>query len=234
MRDKKKIAEIIRALRLKTVEGGCSEEEAASAAEKVSKLLSDYNMTLDECDIRESEFSHSTYSQDDHVGERLWKIAQGISHLLDVKYWASRAGEIPSVNFFGFDHEIQIADYLLEVCRGAMDRRYADLQKEFRLLRSNVQRRKIISYLDGMSDRLRKRLIEMKPVQPPGKGLIILKDQLIDAELDRLGKKFDEGRGRQSSNFDPLYEQGKIDAEKVSLNKGVSKSGTDAIKVGHG
>ena len=58
--DRKKIAERIRALRAKTTTNGCTEEEAAAAATMVAKLLERYNMTLDETELRESEFALKT------------------------------------------------------------------------------------------------------------------------------------------------------------------------------
>lgn len=45
--EREKIAAKIRALRAKTVENGCTEAEALSAAEMLAKLLAQYNMTLD-------------------------------------------------------------------------------------------------------------------------------------------------------------------------------------------
>lgn len=44
----------IRALASKTVDVGCTEQEALSAMSMVGKLLSMYNLTMQECDVRES------------------------------------------------------------------------------------------------------------------------------------------------------------------------------------
>jgi hypothetical protein len=43
----------IKALAAKTVEAGCSEHEALHAAEMVGRLLDQYNLSMDEIDIRE-------------------------------------------------------------------------------------------------------------------------------------------------------------------------------------
>src|SRR5262249_15499778 len=45
----------IHALATKTVDRGCSEDEEMSAMEKVGKLLEQYNLTMEECDVREEK-----------------------------------------------------------------------------------------------------------------------------------------------------------------------------------
>jgi hypothetical protein len=44
----------IKALAAKTVSNGCSEEEALSAMLGVGRLLSQYNLKMEECDVRKS------------------------------------------------------------------------------------------------------------------------------------------------------------------------------------
>src|SRR4051812_20637233 len=48
-----KVKARIKALAAKTVEAGCSEHEALHAAEMVGRLLDQYNLSMDEIDIRE-------------------------------------------------------------------------------------------------------------------------------------------------------------------------------------
>src|SRR5689334_23752137 len=48
-----KIKAKIMALATKTTDRGCSEKEAMSAMEKVGQLLEQYNLTMEECDVRE-------------------------------------------------------------------------------------------------------------------------------------------------------------------------------------
>lgn len=223
-KDKSRIAARIRALREKTVENGCTEEGAAAAAEMVAKMLEKYNLSLDECDLRENQFKRHTEVFDDPVGERLWKIGDGIAHLLNVRYWTSSVGSAPSVSFFGFEHEVEIATYLLDICRNAMSTHMKSLEREFRLLRPAVQRRRIAPYLDGMADRLRQRLREMKPVQPPGKGLVVLRNDLIDAAMADEGINLQDRSTRASRNFEPEYQRGRDAADSVALNRGI-KSG---------
>ena len=106
--NRKKIADIVRALRAKTVENGCTEGEAAAAAKKIAQLLEQYNMTLDEAELRESDFTKANHPQDDLIGKVIYRVASAISHMMDIKFWSERPGEPRSTTFFGFTHEVDI------------------------------------------------------------------------------------------------------------------------------
>lgn len=222
MTDKSKIAARIRALREKTVANGCTEEEAASAAEMVAAMLAKYNLTVEECDVRENGFAKAETVLDDPVGERLWKIADGIAYMIDVRYWTGPVGSKPSVTFFGFDHEVEIAGYLLDICRTAMADRMERLERECLLLRPSAKRRRIAPFLDGMADRLQRRLRDLKPEAPTGCGLVVLRNSLIDAELESEGIRIGDKNARASRDFEPDYKRGVAAADGVALNRGVS------------
>lgn len=222
MTNREKIAARIRALRNMTVENGCTEDEAISAAAILAKLLAEHNMTLDEASLRESPFQRHTEHVEDLVGERAWKIADGVAHLVDIKYWTSRAGVHPvEINFFGFAHEVEIAKYLLEICVGAMRREHRYLRKDFRLLTIPRQRAKIIPFLDGMADRLRLRIRELRPPAPTGTGIVVLRGELIHRALKDEGVKLDSREQRASRDFD-TYGDGVRAADRVSLNRGLT------------
>lgn len=218
---RERIAALIRALREKTTANGCTEGEAISAAEKLAQLLADNDMTLDEADMRASPFERHREVHDDWVGERLWKIAQGIATMTGVRYWSNRPGEAPSVDFFGFAHEVDVARYLLEVCRGAMNREHSRIVAEQFggwMSSSARQRRAVLPFLDGMADRLRERLIELKPPTPTGTGLVVLRGALIDAAMPIKTTTRDQ---RASRDFEPGYMDGRAAGDRVSLNAGL-------------
>lgn len=222
--EKQKIAARIRALRQKTVENGCTEEEAAAAAAMIAQMLAKYNLTIEECDLRKNVFDSRSHHFDDPVGERLWKEADGISHMIGVRYWTSAPGERSKVSFFGFDHEVEIAGYLLDICRSAMLRKSGEIEQELRLLRDSVKRRRIAPFLDGMADRLRERLIELKPTVAAGRGLVVLRDHLIERAMREAGLNLKSRDARASRDFEPDYARGRAAAEAVALNRGVGAS----------
>jgi len=232
--DRKKIAERIRALRAKTQQNGCTEEEAAAAAAMVAKLLERYGMTLDETEMRETGFSRERHPQDDLVGRCIHRVASAIAYMIDIRYWASRPGEDPAITFFGFEHEVEIASYLLDICRNAMTSQSERMDKELALLRESVRRRRKIAFLDGMADRLAQRIRALKPAAPTGTGLVVLRTELIDAELDRLDLRLKKGRGRPSRRLEEEYDKGRTAGDRVALDRGIGHQGGTRTRLKEG
>jgi hypothetical protein len=223
MTEREKIAARIRALLSKTVENGCTEAEAISAAEKVAEMLAAYNLTVDEVQMRASPFDRHTERHEDAVGERLWKVARAVAHLTGAQYWSSQSGVAPaSIDFFGFAHEVDIAKYLLAVCARAMRQEHARLKRMNGLLTQAAQRRKIMPFLDGMADRLHDRIWALKPPAPTGKGLVVLHGQLITAAMADAGITIRDGRARASRDCEPGYADGLAAGDRVALNNAVT------------
>lgn len=222
MTDREKICARIRALLAKTVENGCTEDEAIAAAAKAAEMLERYNLTVDEVQMRESPFARHTERSADIVGERLWKPAAAISELTGARYWTARPGEPAHVTFFGFEHEVLVARYLLDICANAMRWHEEHQRRSMRLLHHSVQRRRIIPFLDGMADRLYSRIMALKPPRPPGTGLVVLHQQLIDQALADEGFRLNQKRARGSRDFDPAYDDGRTAADRVALNRGLT------------
>jgi hypothetical protein len=98
---------------------------------------------------------------------------------------------------------------------------------ENRLLRPNVRRRRVTAFLDGMADRLSRRIRDLKPPAPTGRGLIVLKGELVDAEMERLGLKTRSNRARSSYRDEEGYARGRRAADRVQLEKGITSGSPD-------
>ncbi|OAH31727.1 hypothetical protein AX289_27535 [Methylorubrum populi] len=223
MADKRsKILDRIRLLRNMTVDRGCTEAEAVEAAAKVARLLAENDLTLDEVEIRSTPFSREDASLEADIGERIWAVAEAIAHLTDCRCWSSATGVVPvRISFFGLAHESEIAAYLLAICSRAMRDDLSRAAREWALYRPNVQRRRRGAFLDGMADSLSRRIRALKPPGPPGQGLVVLKDALIDAELENLGMKFRDLRVRRPNDLDDSYVEGVAAGEQVPLDPGL-------------
>jgi len=232
--EREKIAARIRALRAKTVENGCTEEEAVAAAAKVAELLEAYNMTVDEAEMRESPFSHAKHDQEDQVGTRcLWKIALGIAKVTGVRSFTSQPGVFPvEVCFFGFAHEVEISGYLLDICANALRREQARILDGSPAAVTPRQRKKLLPFLDGMTDRLYRRLVDMAPKRPTGTGLVVLRDDLIARAMEDAGLNVGCGRGIPSRSAFDSYRDGQRAGDKVSLNSGIASHGGSAGFIG--
>lgn len=221
MTDREKIAAKIRALRAKTVENGCTEDEAVAAARKVAEMLATYNMTLEEAEMRASPFQKHRQVIDDPVGERLWKIGEAISFLTGAVFWTTPAGAAPEVNFFGFNHEVDAARYLMNICERAMRDEAARQLRGWSLLVPARKRRKLAGFLDGMADRLARRIRQQKPPAPTGTGLVVLHRELVMAGLADTGTKLDRRQMRGSWDMGDEYLAGLMAGDRVALNRGV-------------
>lgn len=233
MSGREKIAARIRALRAKTVENGCTEEEAISAAEKLAELLARYNMTVDEAEMRSSPFDRHHERHADDVGERIWKVAGAAAYLTGSQYWVSRPGVHPvEINFFGFEHEVEISRYLLEICARALRQHRDTLERKHRLLVPAARRRQVLPFLDGMADRLLIRIKALKPTEPTGSGLVVLRNALITQAMKDAGIELDSGRVRPSRDGDEAYAQGWLAGADVALNSGLRGPGAAAGLLG--
>jgi hypothetical protein len=229
--ERDKIAAKIRALLAKTVENGCTEDEALSAARMAAALLEKHNMTMDETQLRENPMKREASRVSEIVGDRLWKVAKAISALTGARYWQSPSGVYPvTITFFGFEHEVQVSQYVLEICTRATEQAAKRVERDNVLLvkRKRVQMR--IAFVDGMLDRLAQRIQAMVPPVAAGTGLVVLRDQLIDKALEDEGVKLNSRDMRKSRDFDPNYLDGYIQGSRVSLNRGLSDTGSDGLK----
>ncbi|ANC52461.1 hypothetical protein A4249_01430 [Brevundimonas sp. GW460-12-10-14-LB2] len=221
MNERERIAARIRALRAKTVENGCTEAEAMAAAEKLAQLLADYNMTMDEADLRASPFGDHVHDAAGTVGLKLWKPASAIAKLTNTRYWTGGRAAPTRITFVGLTHEVEIAAYLLAICERAMRTESAAIMKAVRRLPHIKQAARVMPFLDGMADRLAARIIAMIPPQPPGRGLVVLRNALITEELARRGVEIETGSARRPMNWG-AYRDGQRAGDGVALNPGVA------------
>lgn len=217
-----KILDRIRQLRNRTVDRGCTEAEAVEAAAKVAQLLADNDLTMDEVEIRATPFTCEDTALEADIGERIWLVAEAIAHLTDCRTWVSPTGADPvRIFFFGLAHESEIANYLLAICSRAMRDDLSRAAKQWALYRPNVRRRRRGAFLDGMADSLARRIRALKTPRPPGKGIVVLKDALVEAELERLGMRFRDQRGRMPNDLDDGFLDGRIAGDRVALDPGL-------------
>jgi hypothetical protein len=126
------------------------------------------------------------------------------------------------ITFFGLLHEAQIAGYLLDICARAMRCEVSTASAAWVLYRQPIRKRRRAAFLDGMADALGRRILAMRKPQPTGRGLVVLRDQIVDEELSRLGLKIRDMRSRSSDDFDPAYGAGEAAADRVALDPGLT------------
>lgn len=233
MNDREKLAARIRALRAKTVENGCTEGEALSAAEKLAQLLADHNMTLDEADLRASPFERHDHVGVGAVGLKLWKVASAIAELTNTRTWTGGRAAPTGNTFLGLSHEVEVAAYMLAICERAMRTETQNLMRTVRHLPHIKQAAKVVPFVDGMADRLASRIRDMIPPAMAGTGLIVLRNALIDQEMERQGIELESGGPARRPLDTAAYRAGLNAGERVPLNRGLDAQ-ANALQIGTG
>lgn len=220
----------IQGLRAKTIDNGCTEGEALSAAAKVAELLDRYDLSLTDVEIREAPCEERIYET--HLKKRipLDECVGAIAAFCDCRVWREKnaAGEARFV-FFGLRSDVEVAHYLAELIDGAVRAelgRYK-VSADYKRFRHQERHLANASFTLGMCASIADRLVAMKAeregvIQSSGRGLVVLKAAVVDTELQKLGLKLrtvQEGPGRMISPM--AYDAGGTAGESVALNPGI-------------
>ena len=225
-----KVIERIRALAAKTVENGATEAEALAAAEKVGEMLAKYNLSMSEVEVREDNYRRGRHPTGNRKRQHEVQFtASAIAQFTDTKVWGEQ-DDGRGISFFGADHDVEVALYLIDLFQSAMDHEWAQYQKTDNYRRSLTHgRSQRASFMRGMAHRLSERLRVnkqqyRKDAAATGRDLVPVKHQVVEQEFK---KQFNlKLRSSKSScRFDSrAYGAGHEAGDKVSINPGVKKN----------
>jgi len=221
----------IQALRAKTIDNGCTEDEALSAAAKVAELLDRYDLSLSDIDIRAAPCERRVYETwrkkriplDDCIG--------AVAHFCDCRVWREKnqAGESRYV-FFGLRSDIEVAHYLTELIDTAV-RSEAGRYKttpDYRRFRHNERHLANASFALGMVASIADKLTTMKAERDKvnhstGRGLVVLKASVVDAEFDKLDLNLRSQRSTSRMVSMAAYEAGGVAGSSLAINPAVGR-----------
>ncbi len=206
--DLARVIERIRALRAKTVDQGCTEQEALAAADKVAELLDRYGLSLGETDLREQAcLGVGIDSTRKRMGP-LDDCVPAIAHFCDCRAWNERtpAGTIRSM-FFGLPADVEGAQYLFERVATALETETADFRRGelYAGLAGGGRQKATTSFQLGLARGICAKLDackaerDTKTFQLTGRDLVPVKADVVAEELAKLGMSFttkNSGRGR--------------------------------------
>ena len=111
----------IQGLRAKTMDNGCTEAEALSAAAKVAELLDRYDLSLTDVEIRHAQCEQRHYQTRRKKRIQLDDCIEAIANFCDCRVWRekSQSGNARYV-FFGLPSDIEVAHYLTELVDNAV------------------------------------------------------------------------------------------------------------------
>lgn len=228
----------IQALRAKTIANGCTEDEALSAAAKVAELLDRHDLSLSDVELRASPCERRVFETHRKKRIPLDDCIGAIAHFCDCRVWREKnaAGENIYV-FFGLGADVEVAHYLAELIDGAVRAELGRFKTSVDYSRFRHQERHMAngSFALGMAASVAQRLVGIKADrdrvnESTGRGLVLLKTSMVDAELDKLDLKLRTARSTSRIVSMTAYEAGGAAGASLAINPGLggARSGTTA------
>lgn len=226
--------EKIRALLRKTVENGATEAEALAAAAKAEELIEKYDVETTELDIEESatDFATTPFDPADHAFNVM--VCNAIAIFTETQFWTEHRGPVDQrVTFFGLTHDIEIAEYFRDICVNAMRREVEVYVKREAAFFPRRKDRMVRSFKEGMAERLADRFLRMAASRrSQGRGLIFVKDAVIDKDLEKAGLEFTDERVAYRDKDAASYDRGRRAGDNVALNSAVGTAQENMTKIG--
>ncbi|MEI8395800.1 MAG: DUF2786 domain-containing protein [Rhodospirillaceae bacterium] len=227
--DLEKLKGKIQALRAKSVENGCTEQEALSAAAKVAELLDQYDLSLTDVEFREEACERAEFETRRKQAIPLDACITAIAEFTDCRVWREKnqVGEFRFV-FFGLRADVAVAHYLCDLVDTAMLTEVERFKNTAGYLRYRPgDRRKVsTSFLHGMASSLAGKLRAMKAQRDAvhrvtGRDLVVVKTTVIEEELSKLGLNFSKRRQAPRMVAKHAFDAGHAAGQSVAINPGV-------------
>ena len=186
----------IQALRAKTVEQGCTEQEALAAAAKVAELLDRYGLSLSELDLRNQSCEGSAVETERKRAGPIDDCVPATAAFFDCRVWGEKdgAGRLRYV-FFGLPADVAAARYLYDLVDQAFTRETALFKagETYAVLPSGLRRTATNSFQTGLGRGISAKLHDLRTRREvalrdsSGRDLVVLKADIVDAEMAALG-----------------------------------------------
>lgn len=247
MQNLDKIRTKIAALLKKNSENGATESEANAAMVIAARLMDEHGITMDDIKNKTEASRDFLKAASGDKSGTLHPIDQfvvsSIAAYTDTKVWNSkswakmgptgRKNTESEVNFYGYSVDVELALYIREVCKNAME---TEWWKYAEKLPRGARRSQRKSFMIGMSLRLRDRLKELKTentVKGKSTDLVILKNQLVEVAFkEDLKLNFDKTSNKAVSYYaGNAFNAGKEAAENVKFNRTVQDGAQGGMKL---
>lgn len=229
MAKRERARKLIRDLLAKTVANGCTEQEAAKAAEKASELMAQYDLTMaDAQEVRDDVYGARKRSYKNNEHEVIRFCAGSIAQFCDCRCYSAKE----YVCMFGQEHDTEIAHYLLDLVVNAANAEWKRFYKA--LGRATPKARR--GFMLGFAQRLNARLTEIKAARkaaaPTGNALVVVKEKIISERYAAHTKelRFSRSRPIRSSGDVGAYIAGDMAGRRVNIAAGVG-AGNNTTKL---
>jgi len=201
----------IRALMAKTVENGCTEEEALAALAKARALMDVYEVSDEELTLTKEETAilrrEPPGSKDPHRIKV--SLVEAVAKFCGCKAWRDVDRNLV---FCGLRSDVQFATWLLDTLSAFVETEL--VEHLMSTLAEGRHRREVINgFVMGCTARISDRLNELRKQSESvavgnAKALVVAKGAIIKAKLDELGICLRSGSGSRSAWDDSSYRDG--------------------------
>ena len=224
-----RVLQRIQALRGKTVEQGCTEQEALASARKIAELLDRYGLSLGEVEMRDQACEGVGVDTGRRRRAPLDECVPAIALFCDCKVWIETtvSGAIRYV-FFGLPADVEAAHYLYDLIVATFATETARFKNEDSTIASSTRRISTRSFQIGLAHGIRDKLRSMKAERDAanrlstGRDLVPIKASVIEDELEKLGLSFHaKGQARKRRIAPDAYHAGREAGQKFEPRRGV-------------
>jgi hypothetical protein len=225
-----RVLQRIRALRAKTVEQGCTEQEALASAGKVAELLDRYGLSLSEVEMRDQACQGFGIDTGRRRRAPVDECMAAIGQFCDCKVWMETAesGAIRFV-FFGLPADVEAAHYLHDLIVATFATETTRFKKEDAAIASGERRVSVRSFEIGLAHGIYDKLTSMKAERDAanrrstGRDLVPLKSSILDDEMEKLGLSFHAKASNRKRKVAPdAYRTGREVGRKFEPRHGVA------------
>ena len=208
----------IQALRAKTVEQGCTEQEALAAAQKVAELLDRYGLSLSELDLQRQACEGAAVETGRKRVGPMDDCVPAIAAFFDCRAWGEKgAGGTLRHVFFGLPADVAAARYLYDLVEQAFETETALFKAgpTYAATSPGLRRTATNSFGIGLGRGIAAKLHTLRQARETalrgasGRDLVIAKAGVVEAELAKLGLLLrTRSRSGKRRVLQDVYEQG--------------------------
>lgn len=225
MENREAIVRKLNALKARFEHGATSEPEALAAMNKYHELMQRYNLTETDLNIRESGVKAGHFHSETYNGSKNTPTIGWLIFPIG-KATETRGILMPdnSALFIGTQPDVEYAEFLFRLLDRAIPRAWGDFKHGNPLYKEAKEaghhgRAIRNAFEKGFLQRMTHKLMEMAP-KNEGKGLIVLKNQLIEAAMEQAGMKTTGAKQVQHrANSRAVAMEGGKSADKVILRQ---------------
>ena len=225
----------IQALRAKTVEQGCTEQEALAAAAKVAELLDRYGLSLSELDLQRQACEGVAVETGRKRAGPLDDCVPAIAGFFDCRVWGEKAaGGTLRYVFFGLPAGVMAARYLYDLVGQVFETETALFRAgaTYAATLAGLRRTATNSFGIGLGRGIAAKLQTLCQAREAvlrgasGRDLVVAKAGVIETELEKLGLHL-RARSRSGGRrvLQDVYEQGREAGLGFEYTPGIGHGG---------